>query len=207
MNTTYFEDFNLLGFELKSIQDVLNARNLGFHIIANGGEEYLDWRYDEGIDNWRDATTDELIEEAQAAFRAVGKLYATIDTPTDYAIAPAKKTTMQTDFYVGQKVYVMHDNKVVETDIKQLVLIDGKDCLIGADMMARDITRTFYDRCTTISSNGPTTDYIRQEIDRVRTPEHSSACVKIDERHMFVELTEVFATKEALAKHLIEEAN
>lgn len=143
MNTTYFEDFNLLGFELKSIQDVLNARNLGFHIIANGGEEYLDRRYDEGIDNWRDATTDELIEEAQAAFRAVGKLYATIDIPTDYSIAPAKKTTMQTDFYVGQTVYVMHDNKVTKTTIEQLVLIEGENSFPSSNTMASDFGNTF----------------------------------------------------------------
>lgn len=207
MNTTYLEECNLLGFELKSIQEVLNAHNLGFHIIADGGEGYLDTRYDEGEDDWRDATTDELIEEAQAAFRVVGKLYATIDIPTDYAIVPAKKTTMQTDFYVGQTVYVMHDNKVTKTTIEQLVLVKGENSFPSSNTMAVDFVHTFYQRCNERYSNEPTNNYVRQEIDRVRTPERSSACVKIGGRYMFVELTEVFATKDALVKHLIEEAN
>lgn len=207
MNTTYLKKCNLLGFELESIQEVLNANNLGFHIVADGGEEYLDTRYDEGEDDWRDATTDELIEEAQAAFRAVGKLYAIIDIPTDYTIAPVRKTTLQTDFYVGQTVYVMHDNKVTKTTIAQLVLVEGENSFSSSNTMAADFEHTFYQRCNERYTNEPTHNYIRQEINRVRTPERSSACVKIDGYYMFVELTEVFATKEDLAKHLIEEAN
>ena len=205
MKTTYFEDYNLLGMELKNIQDVLNAHNLGLHIKADGGEEYLDSRFDEELGDWRDATTEELIEEAQVAFRTVGKLYGVLDLPADYRLAPAKATTLQTDFRVGQEVYVMHDNKITKTTIEQLVLVKGENSFPGSDTMASNFSSTFYQRCNERYTNEPTQNYIRQEIDRVRTPERSSACVKIDGRYQFTELSEVFATKEELVKHLLED--
>lgn len=205
MKTTYFEDYNLLGMELKNMQDVLNAHNLGLHIKADGGEEYLDSRYDEELGDWRDATTEELIEEAQVAFRAVGKLYGVFDLPADYRLAPAKATTLQTDFKVGQEVYLLVNNKITKAAIKQIVLIDGENSLPSSNTMAIDFVHTFYQRCNERYSNEPTNNYVRQEIDRVRTPERSSACVQIDGRYQFVQLSEVFATKEELVKHLLED--
>ncbi len=202
--TIYFEENDIFGLELKSMQDVLNARSLGLRILPEGGEEYLDRRYDdeEGL---RDATTDELIEDAQAAFKAVGKIYGIFDTPLEYRFVPAKPTIMQSDFYVGQEVYVMYDNKVTKTTIKQLVLIDGGNSFPSSNTMASDFSSTFYQRCNERYTNEPTHNYIRQEIDRVRTPERSSACVEIDGRYQFVELSEVFATKDKLVKHLLED--
>ena len=200
----YFEENDIFGLELKSMQDVLNARSLGLHILPEGGEEYLDRRYDEE-EGCRDATTDELIEDAQAAFKAVGKIYGIFDTPLDYRFVPAKATTMQSDFYVGQKVYVMHDNKITETTIKQLVLIDGENSFPSSDTMASDFTSAFYGRNNTTYSNEPTFKYLSREVERIRTPKRSSACIMIDGRYRFVELSEVFATKDKLVKHLLED--
>ena len=203
--TIYFEENDIFGLELKSIQDVLNARSLGLHILPEGGEEYLDRRFDDDNESLRDATTDELIEDAQAAFKAVGKIYGIFDTPLEYRFVPAEATTMQTDFFVGQKVYVMHDNKITETTVAQIVLVEGENSFPSSDTMASDFTSAFYGRNNTTYSNEPTFKYLSREVERIRTPKCSSVCVKIDGRYQFVKLSEVFATKEELAKHLLEE--
>ena len=206
MKTTYFEDFNVLGMELKNMQDVLNAHNLGLRIKADGGEEYLDSRFDEELGDWRDATTDELIEEAQAAFRAVGKLYGIFGLPADYRLAPAKATTLQTDFRVGQKVYLLVDNNVTKTAIKQMWLTtEDKNNLRCSDYIANAICNEFYERCQTIHANSSTRKYVCDKIDSVRAQNESFVCVEYEGRDRLVKLSEVFATKEELAKHLLEE--
>lgn len=205
MKTTYFEDYNLLGMELKNIQDVLNAHNLGLHIKADGGEEYLDSRYDEELDDWRDATTEELIEEAQVAFRAVGKLYGVFDLPADYRLAPAKATTLQTDFRVGQEVYLLVNNKITKAVIKQIWLEEGKGCLRYSDYIASEICNEFYARCQTVHHNSPTFSYICDKIDSVRAQDESFVSVGYNGIIKLAKLSEVFATKDELVKHLLED--
>ncbi len=205
MKTTYFEDYNLLGMELKNIQDVLNAHNLGLHIKADGGEEYLDSRYDEELGDWRDATTEELIEEAQVAFRTVGKLYGVFDLPADYRLAPAKATTLQTDFRVGQEVYLLVNNKITKAVIKQIWLEEGKGCLRYSDYIASEICNEFYARCQTVHHNSPTFSYICDKIDSVRAQDESFVSVGYNGIIKLAKLSEVFATKEELVKHLLED--
>lgn len=205
MKTTYFEDYNLLGMELKNMQDVLNAHNLGLHIKADGGEEYLDSRYDEELGDWRDATTEELIEEAQVAFRTVGKLYGVFDLPADYRLAPAKATTLQTDFKVGQEVYLLVNNKITKAAIKQIWLEEGKGCLRYSDYIASEICNEFYARCQTVHHNSPTFSYICDKIDSVRAQDESFVSVGYNGIIKLAKLSEVFATKEELVKHLLED--
>ena len=204
--TIYFEENDIFGLELKSIQDVLNARSLGLHILPEGGEEYLDRRFDDDNESLRDATTDELIEDAQAAFKAVGKIYGIFDTPLEYRFVPAKATTLQTDFRVGQKVYLLVDNNVTKTAIKQMWLTtEDKNNLRCSDYIANAICNEFYERCQTIHANPSTRKYVCDKIDSVRAQNESFVCVEYEGRDRLVKLSEVFATKEELAKHLLEE--
>lgn len=43
----------------------------------------------------------------------------------DWCVQENAKTTMSTNFYVGQKVYLMRDNKIVEDEIIYINLVKG----------------------------------------------------------------------------------
>ena len=209
MKTITFSN-GYVGIKLESVSEIMKYNALGnIFSICNEYEYYFDEyvEEDDGNDNYteREPTEGEKLERILQAFRNGDELYATFWLDCG-KIVPDAAITLQTDFRVGQEVYVMHNNKVTKAIIKQLVLIEGESSPFpSSNTMASDFSSTFYQRCNERYTNEPTQNYIRQEIDRVRTPEHSSACVKIDGRYMFVELAEVFATKEDLVKHLMEE--
>lgn len=206
MKTRLFSDGNV-GIKLNSVSEIMNFHALGDKfLICDDCEdyfgEYVTDTDEDGIEFEREPTSEEMLKRILTAFNNGCELYATFHLDCG-KVVDDRRTTMQTDFYVGQEVYVMYNNKVTKTDIKQLILTVGSNCRITAKAIACDISKAFYDRCTTIAANGPTLNYITELIDGEQVPGHSSACVKIDGRYRYVELSEVFTTKEELAEHLI----
>lgn len=160
--TEYFEKPCYLGFELKNIQEVLNAHALKLGIKTEN-DDYLDERYDEETDKNRPATTDEIISDALSVFKAGCKLYAMLDVPVGYTVVPWGTTTLYGNFYIGQKVYVMKNNKIIEDEIVNVTLsLEGK----------REVKNRYILR-------GNQGTYIEEKY--------------------------IFATKEELVKHLMEE--
>lgn len=208
MKTRTFSD-GYVGIKLESVSEIMkyNAINNLFCIcdeVEYYFDEYVSETDPDGNETEHEPTENEKLERILESFKNGQTLYATFRLDCG-EVVPCKNTTLQSDFYVGQEVYVMHDNKITKTTIEQLVLVKGENSFPGSDTMASNFSSTFYQRCNERYTNESTQNYIRQEIDRVRAPERSSACVKIDGRYQFAELSEVFATKEELVKHLMEE--
>lgn len=215
MKTTdvFFKDTNFVGREIENVQDLVKALAANMDIATEDACGYSTF-YDKEVEDEdgnvtyveTEKTEEELFNEMKNDLDHGNTLFAGFFLDCrKFEINPAKTTTLQTNLYVGQKVYVMHNNKVTETIIEQLVLIKGNNSLPSANTLASDFASTFYEHCNSRYTNKPTHDYICQEIGRVKAPEHSSVCVKIDGRYQFVELSEVFATKEELVKHLMED--
>ena len=195
--TEYFYNNDILGMVLTNVQDVLKAHDLGLSIMAEN-EDYLDERYDEEIDNNRDATTDEIIEDAQEAFKAGVKLYATLDVPNDYEVVPRKATNLQSNFYVGQAVYFMKDNKIRKKYIFRIMLNETASYSSSSDYTE------------IVGENGKIT--MQHEKCNIYTLADKRYYNSIDDKncvaydHMEVKREgEFFATKEELVKHLMEE--
>ena len=206
MKTSLFSD-GKVGIKLNSVSEIMNFHALiDKFLICDDYEDYFSEDVtdtdDDGIEFEREPTSEEVLKRILTAFNNGRDLYATFHLDCGKVVND-RRTTMQTDFYVGQKVYVMYNNKVTKTNIARLILTTGDDCGITANAIAHDISNAFYDRCTTIAANNPTLDYITELIDKVKTPMHSSACVMLGRCYRYVDLSEVFATKEELAKHLI----
>lgn len=51
--------------------------------------------------------------------------YACMRIADDWSVQEKAATTMRTNFYVGQKVYLMRDNKIVEDEIIYIDLVKG----------------------------------------------------------------------------------
>ena len=90
---------NYVGVEVKSIQDVVKAQAAGLII------------------------TDDRIAKALADGETV---HACMEIMDGLYIAKEYNTVMHTDFYVGQKVYLLRDNKIVEDEIIYISLVRSK---------------------------------------------------------------------------------
>lgn len=207
MKTRMFSE-NYVGIKLESVSEVMKYHAIGIFSICNEYEYYFDELVEEGEgDNWteREPTDAEKLERILQAFSRGDELFATFWLDCG-EVVPRAATTMQTDFHVGQEVYLLIDNKVTKTKIKQIWLTEGKNGLRGSDFLASDICNTFYDRCGTISSNRPTFNYVQDKIDSVRVQDESFVSVEYNNgRDKLVKLSEVFANKEELVKHLMED--
>lgn len=217
MKTTevFFEGSNFVGREIENVQDLVKALAAGMDIVPDYDCYGYSMIYDkEVIDEFGNGsceevekTTDELFEEMKEDMDRGKTLYAGFFLDCrQFSIKPAKKTTLQTDFSVGQEVYLLIDNKIVKTKIKQIWLTEGENNLHYSDRIASDICQEFYSRCQIIHHNTSTLNYVRGKIDKVRVQDKSFASVEhVSGRDKLVELSEIFATKEELVKHLMEE--
>lgn len=53
------------------------------------------------------------------------EVYACMGIADDWSVHEKAATTMRTNFYVGQKVYLMRDNKIVEDEIIYINMVIG----------------------------------------------------------------------------------
>lgn len=217
MKTTevFFAGSNFVGREIENVQDLVKALAAGMDIFNDDSECGYSQFYDKEVtDEFGNTSYEEvektdsqLFEEMKYDLEHEVTLYAGFFLDfRQFSIMPAKRTTLQTDFSVGQEVYLLIDNKVVKTKIKQIWLTEGENNLHYSDRIASDICQEFYSRCQTIHYNTSTLNYIRGEIDKVRVQNKSFVSVEYNNgRDKLVELSEIFATKEELVKHLMEE--
>lgn len=202
MKTMYFEDFKVLGFELESVQDVINALNLGLNIVSENGD-FLNGDREGEDGNERPATTDEIIEDAQTAFRVDDKIYAVIPVPTDKMLVPCMPTNLSSGFYVGQDVYTLQDGKIRKAKILRIWLSEGSEkFILDASTLAYDIQKEIEQHVNT-----PTHTFICDKIDKYKAMDESMVYVSYSEKYYgkhLLPLREVFDTKEDLIKHLME---
>ena len=82
MKTIYFENSNVIGFEVTTANDVIKAQELGL-FICNKDEYYFDEYVTEldedGIETEREATKDERMERIIKALKEGQQLYASFN--------------------------------------------------------------------------------------------------------------------------------
>lgn len=119
---------NLVGVEVNTIQDVVKAQAAGLELINKDGIGY-DYSVviedEDGEDAEREPTEQEVFERITKDLAEGDEVYACMRIADDWAVQEKAATTMCTNFYVGQKVYLMRDNKIVEDEIIYINMVIG----------------------------------------------------------------------------------
>lgn len=119
---------NLVGVEIYTIQDVVKAQDAGLELINKDGIGY-DYSVviedEDGEDAEREPTEQEVFERITKDLAEGDEVYACMGIADDWSVQEKAVTTMRTNFYVGQKVYLMRDNKIVEDEIIYINMVIG----------------------------------------------------------------------------------
>ena len=119
---------NLVGVEIYTIQDVVKAQAAGLKLINKDGIGY-DYSVviedEDGEDAEREPTEQEVFERITKDLAEGDEVYACMGIADDWSVQEKAATTMRTNFYGGQKVYLMRDNKIVEDEIIYINMVIG----------------------------------------------------------------------------------
>ena len=129
---------NLVGIEVHTIQDVVKAQAAGLNLLNKDGLGYEYCAEDEETGDFREPTEQEVFNRIAKDLAEDNEVYACMYIANDWCVQKRAVTTMRTNFYVGQKVYLMRDNKIVEDDIVYISLLkskNGEECklVLGHD--------------------------------------------------------------------------
>lgn len=216
MKTIYFENSNVIGFEVATANDVIKAQELGLY-ICNKDEDYFNSYVieldEDGNETERETTKDERTERMIKALREGQQLYATFNFD-DSGMKAVKNsaTILASNFRVGQTVYTMRDNKIASGTILYMSLsISEQKDKFYLDYRCQDLIERVYSFCS--KKAGICQDVLMlqsQEFDKVRALVHNaihgnSVVVSIDGRKEARYMSEIFATKEELINSLLNE--
>ena len=119
---------NLVGVEIYTIQDVVKAQAAGLKLINKDGIGY-DYSVviedEDGENAEREPTEQEVFERITKDLAEGDEVYACMGIADDWSVQEKAATTMRTNFYVRQKVYLMRDNKIVEDEIIYINMVIG----------------------------------------------------------------------------------
>ena len=215
MKTIYFENSNIIGFEVATANDVIKAQELGLY-ICNKDEDYFDYyvteQDEDGNETEREATKDERTERMIKALREGQQLFAVFDFD-DSGIKAVKNsaTILASDFRIGQTVYTMRNNKIASGTILYMSLSIGeKKDKFYLDYRSKYLIEKIYSFCAEKAGiNKNVLSLQSEEFDKVvasiRNSIHdNSVVVSIDERKEARNMSEIFATKEELINSLLK---
>lgn len=216
MKTIYFENSNVIGFEVATANDVIKAQELGLY-ICNKDEDYFNSYVTEldedGNETEREATKDERMERMIKALRDGQQLYATFGFD-DCGMKAVKNsaTILASNFRVGQTVYTMRDNKIASGTILYMSLsISEQKDKFYLDYRCQDLIERVYSFCS--KKAGICQDVLMLQSsefhkvrDLVRNAIHgNSVVVSFDGDKEARYMSEIFATKEELINRLLNE--
>ena len=121
---------HMVGVEVENIQDVVKAQEIGFYLSDEQGTgyDYTIMREDEeGNEVECEPTEQEIFERVSTALADGEKVYACMTLSPDWDVQRHANTHLRTNFYVGQQVFLMRDNKIAEKTIIRVILEDSKD--------------------------------------------------------------------------------
>lgn len=121
---------HMVGVEVENIQDVVKAQEIGFYLSdeQGNGYDYTIMREDEeGNEVECEPTEQEIFERVSAALADGEKVYACMTLSPDWDVQRHANTHLKTNFYVGQQVFLMRDNKIAEKTITRVILEDSKE--------------------------------------------------------------------------------
>lgn len=133
---------NYVGVEVKSIQDVVKAQAAGLIITDESGCRYNYWDVDEETGEEREPTEQEIFDRIAKALADGETVHACMEIMDGLYIAKEYNTVMHTDFYVGQKVYLLRDNKIAEKTISRIIIEKNEDKEVCKVLLKHDSTYT-----------------------------------------------------------------
>ena len=113
---------NMVGVEVLNIQDVAKAQAAGLELVDKEGWGYDDTIVDDETDEERDPTEQEIFERIAKDLAEGKEVYACMILSDDFDVQEHAKTNLKTNFYVGQHVYLMRDNKIADKIISRIIL-------------------------------------------------------------------------------------
>ena len=116
---------NLVGIEVHTIQDVVKAQAAGLNLLNKDGLGYEYEIINEESGEEREPTEQEIFNRIAKDLAEDNEVYACMYIADDWCVQKRAATTMRTNFYVGQKVYLMRDNKIVEDEVIYINLVRG----------------------------------------------------------------------------------
>lgn len=128
-NAIYISD-HMVGIEVENIQDVVKAQEIGFHLSdgQGNGYDYTIIREDEEGDEVEcEPTGQEIFERVSTALADGEKVYACMTLSPDWDVQRHANTNLKTNFYVGQQVFIMRDNRIAEKTISRIILEKYED--------------------------------------------------------------------------------
>lgn len=214
MNTIAFDN-NYVGIKLNSVSEIMkyNALNANFSICNESGyyfDEYVE--EDDGTGNFieREPTENEKLERILQAFKNGEALYATFWLDCG-EVWPTKATTLQSKFYVGQNVFAMRNNKIVEGEIVHLSLTRSKNNdKLFADYKSNSLGENVF-HIVASGINPNFTNYYCFDNRHILEGKLKQALnddqvlLNVGNQYFAYGFDEIFATKEELVKHLMDE--
>ena len=136
---------NIVGVEINTIQDVVKAQEIGFYLSdeQGNGYDYTIMREDEeGNEVECEPTEQEIFERVSTALADGEKVYACMTLSPDWDVQRHANTHLRTNFYVGQQVFTMRDNKIAEMKISRITIEKNKDKEVCKLLLGYDSTYT-----------------------------------------------------------------
>lgn len=119
---------NFVGVEINTIQDVVKAQAAGLKLVDKEGWEYSIYTIDdEETGEEREPTEQEIFEHITEDLSKGKEVYACMELSSDWEVQERAKTHLTTNFYVGQQVFLMRDNKIAEKTISRIIIEKNED--------------------------------------------------------------------------------
>ena len=132
---------HMVGVEVENIQDVVKAQEIGFYLSdeQGNGYDYTIMREDEeGNEVECEPTEQEIFERVSTALTDGEKVYACMTLSPDWDVQRYANTHLTTNFYVGQTIYLMRDNKIAEDKIIRIIIEKNEDKEVCKLLLAHD---------------------------------------------------------------------
>lgn len=134
---------NSVGVEINTIQDVVKAQAAGLKFVDNEGWGYDVYTIDdEETGEEREPTEQEIFEHITKDLQEGKEVYACMELSPDWEVQERANTHLTTDFYVGQQVFTMRNNKIVEETIKRIIIEKNEDREVCNLLLGYDSTYT-----------------------------------------------------------------
>lgn len=122
---------NLVGVDVTTIQDVVKAQAAGLYLLNKDGLSYECEVVDEDSGEEREPTEQEVFNRITKDLSEGNEVYACMYIEGGWCVQEKATTTMRTNFYVGQKVYLLRGNKIEVDEICSIHLVKsnkGEEC-------------------------------------------------------------------------------
>ena len=130
---------NFVGVEINTIQDVVKAQAAGLKLVDKEGWEYSIYTIeDEETGEEREPTEQEIFEHITEDLSKGKEVYACMELSYDWEVQERAKTHLTTNFYVGQQVFLMRDNKIAEKTISRIIIEKNEDKEVCKLLLAHD---------------------------------------------------------------------